>query len=200
MLTRGGRRIILVEPLPHHAPLARAMTVTYAPNRILDGLKTLSYAGNMLARRLAKDAGFDDALLVTPHGRVLEGATSAFFWVRDGSLYTPPLEDRILASITRQKLIEHAGASEETCTQADLQGAEEAFLASSMREVQPLAAIDDLRLPAAPGPVTLRAREALAQAIERELGGLVLARVRGRRRTGNPRTRRRAGRLGQCPG
>src|SRR4051794_24396545 len=51
VLTRGGRRIILVEPLPHHAPLARVKTITYAPSRVLDGLKTTSYAGNMLARR-----------------------------------------------------------------------------------------------------------------------------------------------------
>jgi len=63
--------------------------------------------------------------------------------------------------------------TEEPCTLADLQSAEEAFVASSVREVLPLAAIDDLRLPAAPGPVTLRAREALAQAIERELGASV---------------------------
>src|SRR3954454_25275817 len=129
------------------------MTVRYAPDCVLDGLNTLSYAANMLAKRLAQENGFDDALLVTPHGRVLEGATSAFFWVRDGALLSPPLEDRILASITRQRLIEHAGAFEEPCTLDDLRGAREAFLASSMREVQPLPTIDELRMAAAPGPV-----------------------------------------------
>jgi branched-chain amino acid aminotransferase len=168
VLTRGGRRIILVEPLPHYAPLARVMTVTYAPSRVLDGLKTISYAGNMLAKRLAQEQGFDDALLVTPHGRILEGATSTFFWARDGSLFTPPLEDRILPSITRQTI----DAIEESCTLDDLAGAQEAFLASSVREVQPLAAIDDLRLPAAPGPLTLQARERLSRAIEEELGSV----------------------------
>jgi branched-chain amino acid aminotransferase len=90
VLTRGGRRIALVEPLPPKAPVARVATITYAPNRVLDGLKSLSYAGNMLATRLAKEAGFDEALLVSPHGRVLEGPTSSFFWVRDGELCTPP--------------------------------------------------------------------------------------------------------------
>src|SRR4051794_27447258 len=170
LLTRGGRRIVLVEPLIRHAPIARAKTVTYAPNRVLDGLKTISYAGNMLARRIAADEGFDDALLVTPHGRVLEGATSTFFWVRDGTLVTPPLDDRILASITRARIVDHAGAVEESCTLDDLRAAQEAFLASSVREVQPLAAIDELRLPAAPGAVTMRVRELLADAIEQELG------------------------------
>src|SRR3954451_14766188 len=48
VLTRGGHRVLPVEPLPHHPAVARVATVTYAPNRVLDGLKTLSYAGNML--------------------------------------------------------------------------------------------------------------------------------------------------------
>jgi branched-chain amino acid aminotransferase len=173
LVTRGGRRVTLVEPLPRQLPVARVMTVRYAPNRVLDGLKSLSYAGNMLARRLAQENGFDDALLVTPHGRVLEGSTSSFFWVRDGELLTPPLEDRILASITRDRIVAAMGASEEPCTLDDLRVAEEAFIASSVREVQPIAAIDDLRLPAVPGPVTLRSRDALAQVIERELGAPV---------------------------
>ena len=105
VLTRGGRRIALIEPLPRHKPVARVATIRYAPNRVLDGLKTLSYAGNMLATRLAKEGGYDEALLVSPHGRVLEGSTWSFFWVRDGELLTPPLEDRILGSITRARVI-----------------------------------------------------------------------------------------------
>jgi branched-chain amino acid aminotransferase len=127
----------------------------------------------MLALRLAAEAGYDEALLVTPHGRVLEGPTWSFFWVRDGELLTPPLEDRILASITRGRIIAATGAAEEPCTLEDLRAAQEAFIASTVREVLPIAAIDELRLPAAPGPVTLRTREALRQAIERELGATV---------------------------
>ena len=83
VLTRGGRRIAIVEPLPQRPPVARVATITYAPNRILDGLKTLSYAGNMLAGRLAKEQGYDEGLFVTPHGRVLEGPTWTFFWVHE---------------------------------------------------------------------------------------------------------------------
>ena len=153
--------------------MARVATVRYAPNRVLDGLKTLSYAANMLAVRLAQEAGFDEALLVTPHGRVLEGPTWSFFWVRDGRLLTPPLADRILDSITRARVIEETCAYEEPCTLEDLQGAEEAFIASTVHVVQPIAAVDDLRLPAAPGPVTLRTRERVTQRIERELGAAV---------------------------
>jgi branched-chain amino acid aminotransferase len=169
VLTRGGRRILTVEPLPAHGSVARVATVTYAPNRVLDGLKTLSYAGNMLAGRLARERGFDEALLVTPHGRVLEGPTWSFFWVSGGELFTPPLEDRILASITRAYVIEESDAAERPCTMDDVRAAEEAFIASTVRECLPIAAVDDIELPAAPGPVTLAAREALVRRIQREL-------------------------------
>src|SRR3954447_12519936 len=130
VLTRGGRRILTIEPLPRTQPVARVATVTYAPNRVLDGLKTLSYAGNMLAKRIAEEQGCDEALLGTPHGRVLEGTTWSFFWVRDGRVLTPPLDDRILASITRERVIDVCEATEATCTLDDLRGAEEAFIAS----------------------------------------------------------------------
>jgi len=171
VLTRGGRRVLTIEPLPPRPAAARVMTVTYAPNRVLDGLKTLSYAGNMLAGRLAREQGFDDALLVTPHGRVLEGPTWTFFWVAGGRLYTPPLADRILASITRRYVIEETDAEERPCTLDDARGAEEAFIASSVREVLPISTIDDRDLPAAPGPVTDAAARAFREHVEHTLGG-----------------------------
>jgi branched-chain amino acid aminotransferase len=169
VLTRGGRRILTVEPLPHRLEVARVATVTYAPNRVLDGLKTLSYAGNMLAGRLARAGGYDDALLVTPHGRVLEGPTWSFFWVSGGRMLTPPLADRILASITRAYVIDECGAEERPCTMDDVAAADEAFIASTVREVTPIAAVDDITLPTAPGPLTADARERLTRRIEREL-------------------------------
>ena len=104
---------------------------------MLDGVKSLSYAANMLASRLARERGFDEALLVTPHGRVLEAPTSSIFWVKDGEMLTPPLDDHILASITRAIVIEQRRRDEQPCTLEELLGADEAFLASTTREVHP---------------------------------------------------------------
>lgn len=142
VLTRGGRRLLLTEPVPTTPDRVRLASITYAPTRVLDGVKSLSYGANMLASRLARERGFDEALLVSPHGRVLEAPTSTIFWITDGSILTPPLDDHILASITRALIIELAGARESPCTLEDLAGADEAFLASTVREVQPVAAID----------------------------------------------------------
>ena len=85
-------------------------------------------------------------------------------------MYTPPLSERILGSITRARIVAEIDVIEEVRTLDELRGAEEAFIASTTRTVQPIAAIDDFNLPAAPGPVTLRTRETMDAAIERELG------------------------------
>lgn len=170
VVTRGGRRLALIEPLPTLPRALRLATITYAPTRVLDGVKSLSYAANMLCTRLARERGFDEALLTTPHGRVLEGPTSSFFWVSGGVLRTPPLSDHVLASITRGRLLEELDVVEEPCALDDLEAADEAFLASTVREVLPVSAVDDIAL--APGPVTAGAAERLRARIERELAAL----------------------------
>ncbi|HWE10422.1 MAG TPA: aminotransferase class IV [Solirubrobacteraceae bacterium] len=169
MVTRGGRRLLMTEPMAVAPERARLMSVTYSPTRILDGVKSLSYAANMLATRLAQEQGFDEALLVTPHGRVLEAPTSSIFWVKDGQLLTPPLDEHILASITRRLVIDVTGAREQPCTLEELYTADEAFLASTTREVEPVAAVDDHTFDA-PGPISERASEVVAERIQAQLG------------------------------
>lgn len=170
MLTRGGRRILLTEPMVTVPDNARLMSITYSPTRVLDGIKSLSYAANMLAGRLAREQGYDEALLVTPHGRVLEAPTSSVFYVSDGRLLTPPLEEHILASITRALVMEVTDAQEQACTLEDLYGADEVFLASTVREVQTVASIDD-REYTGPAPVTDRTRAAVAARMAEQLRG-----------------------------
>jgi branched-chain amino acid aminotransferase len=168
VLTRGGRRLLLTEPLAAAGEHVRLGSVTYAPTRILDGVKSLSYAANMLASRLAREQGFDEALLVTPHGRVLEAPTSSIFWVKDDAVLTPPLDERILASITRRLVIEQTGAAEQSCTLEEIMAADEAFLASTTREVQAVSAID-ARTFDAPGPLTSEIAGAVGDRIRSEL-------------------------------
>jgi branched-chain amino acid aminotransferase len=170
VLTRGGHRLLLTEPVPPTPERVRLGVVEYAPTRVLDGVKSLSYAANMLAGKLARERGFDDALLVTPHGRVLEAPTSSIFWVdAGGRLCTPPLDEHILASITRAKVMEVADVTERPCTMDDLRAAREAFLASTTREAQSIAAIEDIELPE--GPVTRETVAAVRALIQSELGG-----------------------------
>jgi branched-chain amino acid aminotransferase len=170
VLTHGGRRLLLTEPLPSMPELVRLAFVTYAPTRLLDGVKSLSYAPNMLAGRLARERGFDEALLVTPHGRVLEAPTSSLFYVgSDGRLCTPPLEEHILASITRDALMRLLDVEERAISADDLLAdCQEAFLASTVREAQGVSAIEERELDA-PGERTREAAAALREHIAAEL-------------------------------
>jgi branched-chain amino acid aminotransferase len=171
LVTRGGRRIGFIEPLPELPPTLSLQTVTYSPTRVLDGVKSLSYGANMLASRLAREQGADEALLVTPHGRVLEAPTSTFFCSLDGrTLTTPPLDDHILDSITRRRLLAACEVHERAIAADELAGVREAFLASTVREVLPVHAIDRRALPAVDGPLTSEAGARVRAHIEQELG------------------------------
>ncbi len=137
---------------------------------ILTGVKSLSYAANMEATRLAKAKGADEAVLVRPDGTVLEPPTSTIFWVSaEGALRTTALEAGVLDSITRDRLIKALEVEEGSWPVAELLAAGEAFLASTTREIQAVAAIDGVRLPAAPGPRTREAQAAFAETLRREL-------------------------------
>ncbi|HTU94355.1 MAG TPA: aminotransferase class IV [Solirubrobacteraceae bacterium] len=168
VLTRGGHRICRLESAGDQAALtepARLLPVTYDPTVLLNGVKTLSYAANMLASRQAVAAGYDEALLVRSDGVVLEGPTCSIFWVSAGRLKTPALETGILASITRRVILESLPPVDEgSFPLSDLQGADEAFLVSTARLAQPIAAVGDARLAAAPGRHTERARAAIERA------------------------------------
>ena len=170
VLTRGGHRICRLESIGDPVALtkpARLLPVTYDPPVILDGVKSLSYASNMLATRRAVAEGYDEALMVRSDGVVLEGPTCSIFWVSDGRLKTPALETGILASISRRVILDGMRPVEEgSFALEDLLGAQEAFLVSTARLAQPIAAIGDTRLPAAPGPQTRRAEQAMQRAMD----------------------------------
>jgi len=169
LVTRGGNRVVLLEELKDLPDTLALAPITYSPTRVLDGVKSLSYAANMLASRLAREQGADEALLITPHGRVLEGPTTALFYALDAErVYTPPLDEHILDSITRRHVIAVTGATERATSTDDLVDFTEAFLASTLREVHPIHRIGERELPA-PGPLTRAAADGVAERIRTSL-------------------------------
>ena len=172
VLTRGGKRVLLCETLPGWEETISVATVTYAPSVILTGVKSISYAANMQATRIAEGKGADEAILVRPDGVVLEAPTSSVFWVSaEGGLRTPALDTGILESITRARVARELHVEEGDWPLEDLLGAHEAFLASTTREVQAISRIDGRELPETPGARTREAIEGFAAAVASELGG-----------------------------
>jgi branched-chain amino acid aminotransferase len=173
VLTRGGRRVLLVEELPPWPPSVRIALVTLSPSEILTGVKSVSYAANMHATRIAQERGADEAVYVDREGTVLEAPTSSVFWAgADGVLRTPGLETGILDSITRRVVIDGTEVVEGRYPDEQLAGAREAFLASTTREIQPISSVDGRELEQPAGSeATERARGALGAAIEAERDG-----------------------------
>jgi branched-chain amino acid aminotransferase len=169
--TRGGHRLAFTEQLPPYAgrESITLASVTYQPSVILNGVKSLSYAANMQASRLAAARGADEALLVRPDGVVLEAPTSTVFWVSDGRLRTPSLEVGILASITRERLLGELEVEQGAYSLDELRGAREVFLASTVREIQAVAAVDETEMAECPGTRTREAAAAFTAILDREL-------------------------------
>lgn len=125
-----------------------------------------AYLGPSLAKRRARSYGYDEIVLLDREGRVAEAPTANVFAVRDGVLVSPPPE-RVLAGITRASVLELARAlgiatREAHITPEELSGSDEAFLTATSLPIQAIASVDGQAMRAgAPGPVTVRVKEAL---------------------------------------
>jgi branched-subunit amino acid aminotransferase/4-amino-4-deoxychorismate lyase len=107
-------------------------------------------------------------LIVDADGSVLEAARANVFAVRDGALFTPPLDGRILPGVTRARVLEIAAgagaeAHEEPLSRGDLLAAEEVFLTGSVRGIETAATLDGEPLAGA-GPLTVRLAAELRRA------------------------------------
>jgi branched-chain amino acid aminotransferase len=102
------------------------------------GLKTTSYAENVVALDRAHRLDSSEAIFANTIGQLCEGTGSNIFIVVDGQLLTPSLASGCLAGITRDLVLEWCGAREEDVALEGLRFVEEAFLTSSTRDVQPI--------------------------------------------------------------
>lgn len=123
------------------------------------GLKTISYADNVIAFRFARTRGADEAIFANSQGQLCEGSGSNVVIACEDGLVTPTLAAGCLPGITRELLLEWLpGCIEERdMPVAALAGADEAFLTSTSRSVHPIARVDDAPLASAPGPLTRHA-------------------------------------------
>ncbi|MFE9767326.1 aminotransferase class IV [Streptomyces sp. NPDC005808] len=135
------------------------ITVPWTRNErgALTGLKTTSYAENVVALARAREQGATEALFANTVGQLCEGTGSNVFVVLDGEIHTPPLASGCLAGITRALAVEWTGAKETDLPLDVLGSAEEVFLTSTLRDVQAVHRLDTRELPGAPGPVTAKA-------------------------------------------
>ncbi len=135
----------------------------------LAGVKTISYGENVVALAYARERGAGEAIFANLVGNLCEGTGTNVFLVVGGRLVTPPLSAGCLAGVTRDLLLELVEVVEDDVPLSALAAADEAFLSSSTREVQPISVVDGVALPSVPGPLTKAAGEAFADLVRRHL-------------------------------
>ncbi|MBB6172690.1 branched-chain amino acid aminotransferase [Nocardiopsis mwathae] len=157
--------VVAIGPMGPSEPVTDVAVVPWTRNEngALAGMKTTSYAENVMALEYARERGGGEAIFANTAGNLCEGTGSNIFVVLDGRLVTPPLSAGPLAGITRELVLEWAGGEEADVPMSALADISEAFLTSTGRDVQPIRAIGDRVLPAAPGPVTAKVQEVFTE-------------------------------------
>ncbi|MEV4997174.1 aminodeoxychorismate lyase [Streptomyces niveus] len=156
----AGPTLVVAVGETHRRPDTTAViTVPWTRNErgAVTGLKTTSYAENVVALARAREQDASEALFANTVGDLCEGTGSNVFVVLDGQLHTPPVSSGCLAGITRALTVDWAGAQETRLPFDVLDRADEIFLTSSLRDVQAVHRVDGRTLPGAPGPVTVKA-------------------------------------------
>jgi branched-chain amino acid aminotransferase len=157
----------IVTAVPHARPEAHGavVTVPWVRNErsATAGLKTTSYADNVIALAYAKERGALEAVFANTRGELCEATGSNVFVVLDGVVRTPPLDSGCLAGITRELVLEWCDDEgvkvlEEALSLDVLTHADEVFLTSSIKDVLPVSTVDGRPL-AVPGPATATVQE-----------------------------------------
>ncbi|HSA53437.1 MAG TPA: aminodeoxychorismate lyase [Yinghuangia sp.] len=163
---RGAAPATLTVALGPAKPRPQTTAVVTVPwtrneNSPTAGLKTTSYADNVVMVARAARQNASEALFANTAGLLCEGTGSNVFLAIGGRLLTPRLESGCLAGITRALVLEWTDAEEADLPFSALAEADEVFLTSSLRDVQAVHRVDERELPA-PGPLTRAAAESFA--------------------------------------
>jgi branched-chain amino acid aminotransferase len=167
--------ILIAAPPTPFSPTVDVVTVPWTRNEggAVAGLKTTSYAENVRALAYARDRNAGEAIFLNTRGELCEATGSNVFVFHDGVVRTPPGDAGCLLGVTRALVLELCAehgipAEEAALAPTQLDGADEAFLTSSTREVQPIARTDERALPVAPGPTTEKIAELFTELIARD--------------------------------
>lgn len=164
------RLVVSVAPGSAWGEVTQVVTVPWVRNErsAVAGLKTTSYAENVVAVERAHAAGASEAVLANTRGELCEGTGSNVFVVVDGTVLTPPLASGCLAGVTRELVMEWWDVEERVLPYDALRTADEVFLTSSTRDVHPVSAVDGADR-SAPGPHTRRVAAEFARRSSEEV-------------------------------
>lgn len=200
-----GRLLFLLRPIEFDPEIltrgVRAVIRGRVEERALtSGLKTIGYLERIQGARLAKEAGAEEALLQNSRDHLVEGTASNLFGVREGVLVAPGVREGALPGITREIVLEAAGAPS-TARPVEVPGAlrapklkeaagqlglrveergigpeelsefSELFLTSSLRGIVPLVEVEGRKIGTGePGSIFHEVSERYAAVVREEIG------------------------------
>lgn len=140
----------------------------------LAGVKVTAWLQNVWMLDQALGRGFDEVVLLNEHNEVSECTAANIFCVRSGEITTPPLSAGCLPGVTRAVLLELGEKTGLSIEEAELEsddlfGADEVFIASTTREVQPVSQIEDRTIAEVNGPFTRFLAETFSQYVAESL-------------------------------
>jgi 4-amino-4-deoxychorismate lyase len=106
-------------------------------------LKTLNYADNILEKRRAQAAHFDEPVFCNTQGYLAEGATTNLFFVREGQFYTPPIASGLLPGVMRAWVLERFPVQETTIAWSARANFDEMFVTNSLLGIMPVRSLED---------------------------------------------------------
>lgn len=124
------------------AKLIIAKSVRRNEGSALSRIKSLNYGDNILAKLEADEAGADDALMMNNKGHIACGTNCNLFIIKGGRWFTPPIEDGVLAGITRADIMSAHNVTEQSLSKGHIMAADQAFISNSIIGLRPVAAID----------------------------------------------------------
>lgn len=170
-----GNMIITAVPLADPEPLAKLELGSFPCNEFspLAGVKSSSFGEHISAWRSSLTSGADEVVRLNTQGHLCECAMSNLFLVRGDVVMTPDLESGCLAGVTRAIVLDMCdglGLGSVACDldEDDLHAADELFITSSIREIQPAEMLGFSR--DHPFPVTQMIAEAYRMRVRKELG------------------------------
>jgi len=107
-------------------------------------IKSTCYIENLLEKENAKKIGYDDVIFLNEKGYVTETSCANIFIVKNKQIYTPKIEDGLLAGIIRRKIIENCNVIEKSITMEDLKESEEVIITNSLMRVMSVREIDNV--------------------------------------------------------
>lgn len=147
--------IIEMADLPGSKPESLRLTVYHDEKKatgILSNLKTNSYLLSVMAAKYAQQRGFDDALMLNARDGVCEASSSNIFFIKDRTVFTPPLTEGCVAGVMRRYLLQQLPSlgfmvQEIPFSLEMIYEMDEVFLTNAIRRIQPVGRLGNKEYP-----------------------------------------------------